>query len=85
MCPGHRAVGCVLGVYHRNVGRLLGPDITPRTVWVVRVDTGLPGDDGTRDRPEITAMFPQLLNSEIITTGDELRALTHAQQRTARD
>ena len=68
------AVGGLLGVIARSVGRRLG-DKRPKASWVVNKKTGLP----TGYRPE--EMHPDLEKKEkIITSADELREFLNFNQ-----
>ena len=61
------AVGDTIGVYHRNVSRLLGHR-SPRCSWIVSKRTGRPSDYGSADMH--THLF---YRRHVITDGAELR------------
>ena len=65
----YKAVGDVLGIFHRSVGARLG-ERTPRASWVVTKTTGEP--TGYSDHHKHPRLYR---HSHVIETGDELRRL----------
>ena len=68
----YSAVGEVIGVYHRHVGKRLAVP-SRRTAWVVTATTWKPGNDEFDADPSLVP--PDLLGAPIILSGDVLRFL----------